>query len=99
MSIPICLMNNILEQFGGSLTPTEGYKSGKIIEVRSNNVYLVELFNGLQLTIQDVNSDFKVDDMVLLAISEGETNSAFIIKKGSKHIPSSVHFIVANDIN
>ena len=90
--------NYILKQFG-SIEQLKDYEFGTITEVKSNNIYIVELSNSLVLTIQDTSIDYEVDDLVLLALSKGDTNNAFIIKKSSKNYPVSVNFIVGNDLN
>jgi len=90
--------NYVLKQFG-DISVSKAYEFGTIIEVKSNNIYLVETFNGLQLTIQDTSVDYEVDNLVLLALSEGSTNNVFIIKKSSKKYPISVNFVVGNGLN
>ena len=92
------MANFVLEQFG-SIAPFKNYEFGTIIEVKLNNVYIVELTNGLELTIQDDSADYVLNDLVLLAISEGSINNSFIIKKSSKSYPMSVNFVVDNDLN
>jgi len=90
--------NSILKQFG---TPDarQDYKIGSVTEVKTNDIYVIETSNGLKMTIQDNSLTLEVGDPVLLAVTEGQTNNSFIIKKGSKSEPIAKNFIIGNGIN
>jgi len=92
------MANQILKQFG-TLVNDENYKFGVVSAVNTNNIYVIDTSGGLKLTIQDFNLSLSVGDPVLLALSEGQTNNAFIIKKGSKKSPIAKNYIVGNNLN
>lgn len=93
------MVNSILEQFG-TIGTSKSYEYGTVVEVRNNHIYVIETFKGLQLTIQDINTEYDLDALVLLGLLEGSANNAFILKQGNKKTyPTAENFIVANNLD
>lgn len=91
-------MNNILEQFGDKYKAKD-YEFGIIDSIGLNDIYTVETYKGLKLTIQDPGIKYIVGDIVLLGLFNGSTNNAFILKKTNKAYPVAINFIVTNNLN
>lgn len=86
-------MTDVLKQFT-DFKQKNTYMYGKIISVSSNGFIGVKTQSNVSLVVKESSPDYIIGDKLILGITNGDLNTAFIIKKTSVNFPSSENYVI-----